>query len=105
MQLIGLDQVGPPFRRGGRSAVFSIDVMRVPACGAPLRIDIEHKNLEDTTWTSLASFASIMSTGVRTQSITGCKEVLRLSPAASGGGMPQGRDAYVIKFLPATWRP
>jgi hypothetical protein len=104
MQLIGLDQVGPPFRRGGRSAVLSIDVMHVPACGAPLRIDIQHKNLEDTTWTSLAPFASIMSTGARSHSIAGCKEVLRLRLATSGSGTQDG-DAYVLKFLPPTWRP
>jgi hypothetical protein len=105
MRLTGLDQFSSPFGRGGQNAVFSIDVLDVPANGAALAIDVEHKNLEDTTWTTLGSFSSITSTGVKTLGVTGAKEMLRFNYSLSGGSGPDAADSFYINTLAPVWRP
>lgn len=105
MRLTGLDQFSAPFGRGGQNAMFSIDVLDVPGSSVQLDIDVEHKNLEDTTWTSLGSFSSITSTGVKTLSVTGCKEMLRFNYAISAGSSPHVYDAFYFNTLAPVWRP
>lgn len=107
MRLTGLDQFSAPFGRGGQNAMFSIDVLDVPAGAGPiaLNVDVEHKNLEDTTWTVLGSFSSISSTGVKTLSVTGAKEMLRFNYSVSGGGSPEPYDTFYINTLAPNWRP
>jgi hypothetical protein len=68
-----------------------------------LEIGIEHKNVEDATWTSLGSFASIESMGVRSLRGRGCRETLRFNVSLSGG-TPHDYQAYCIHMLPPDWR-
>src|SRR5262245_58576907 len=105
MRLTGLDQFSAPFGRGGQNAMFSLDVLDVPANGAALAIDVEHKNLEDTTWTTLGSFSSITSTGVKTLTATAIKEMLRFNYSISGGSGAAAADAFYINTLAPVWRP
>src|SRR5690242_5095318 len=99
MRLTGLDQFSAPFGRGGQNAMFSIDVLDVPGGGVALNIDIEHKNLEDTVWTTLGSFSVINSTGVKTLTVTALKEMLRFNYSVSGGGAPSASDTFYINTL------
>ena len=105
MRLTGLDQFSAPFGRGGQNAMFSIDVLDVPANGATLAIDVEHKNLADTSWTALGSFASITSTGVKTLIAAGALEMLRFNYSISGGSGPSAADTFYINTLAPVWRP
>ncbi len=73
----------PPFLRGGEAAVFTIEVT-LNNGGATLVFAVEHKNAEDTSWSSAGS-TSASATGVRTLEISGLKEELRLKFTFSAG--------------------
>jgi hypothetical protein len=48
LKLAGTAYYSLPFSRRGDSALFSVNVEQVTA-GATLDVDVEHKNVEDTT--------------------------------------------------------
>jgi hypothetical protein len=104
MRLTGLDQFSPPFMRRGQGALFSVDVLAVPSNGAGLLIDVEHKNEGDTVWSSLGSFTTITSTGVKTLDLTGAKEMLRFNFSISGGSGASPADTFYIDVLAPVWR-
>ena len=67
----------PSFPRGGEAATFAADVTHVE--GSPsLSIVVEHKNSEDTSWTTAGTFTAITGTGLATKDVTGLKEEIRL---------------------------
>lgn len=104
-RLSGLTQYSPIFGRGGQGALFSIDVFDAPGGGVLLNVDVEHKNLADTTWAVLGSFTAIASSGVKTKDLSGCKEQLRFAYAISAGGSPQVYDTFYINVLAPVWKP
>jgi hypothetical protein len=104
MRLTGLDQFSAPFGRGGQNAMFSIDVLDVPGGGSTLSVDVEHKNLEDTTWAVLGSFSAITTTGVKTLTVSGAKEMLRFNYSIAGGSA-NVYDTFYINTLAPVWRP
>jgi hypothetical protein len=75
LKMSGGSYESPPFSRQGLQALFAVDILKLTATS--LAIAIEHKNIEDTGWTSLGSFASITSTGVKTVTQTGIMELVR----------------------------
>jgi hypothetical protein len=105
MRLTGLDQYSPPFGRGGQDALFSIDVLDVPGASVQLNVAVEHKNAEDTTWTTWGSFAAITSTGVKTLAVSGAKEMIRFKFSISAGSSPEVYDTFYINVLAPVWRP
>jgi hypothetical protein len=91
----------PSFPRGGEAAVFSVDVTH--KMGSPtLVVTVEHKNLEDTSWTTADTFSNITATGVATKDISGLKEEVRFAFTFSAGSA--GNFFHVIIPAPA-WRP
>ena len=90
----------PSFGRGGEAALFSLDVTHLSG-GPSLLVDIEHKNAEDTTWSSAGAFASITTAGLATKDISGLKEELRFSFLPTG---TDGEAFHVIVPEPS-WRP
>ena len=92
----------PSFPRGGEAALFSIEVTHLFGSSPPsLAVTIEHKNEDDTTWSSAGSFAAITATGLATKDISGLKEELRISFLPTG---TDGEAFHVIVPAPA-WRP
>ena len=90
----------PSFGRGGEAALFSAEVLA--KIGAPsLTIDIEHKNTEDTAWTSAGTFAAIGSVGVATKDISGLKEEIRIKFTMTG----TDGDAFNLLIPAPAWRP
>jgi hypothetical protein len=75
LKMSGGTYESPPFSRQGLQALFAVDILKLTATS--LLIDIEHKNIEDTSWASLGSFASITSTGINTVGHAGIKELVR----------------------------
>ena len=73
-----------PEARGGESAVFVVDVIELVSSGS-LLITIEHKNSEDTAWSTAGSFSSISAAGVATKHISGLKK-----PSKAGRQCGQG---------------
>ena len=98
----GLTKVTPTFPRGGLSATFTIQVLELVGSPTDLGAIVEHKNLEDTAFSSAGSFATISSVTVATLDVSTIKEQVRLSftPTAS----TSWHGFYIL--LPApTWRP
>jgi len=90
----------PTFPRGGEAALFSVQTLA--KIGSPaLSIDIEHKNTEDTTWTSAGTFASISTLNLFSQDITGLKEEIRIKFTMTG----TDGDAFNLIVPAPAWRP
>ena len=102
MRLSGLAQYSPMFGRGGQGALFPINVFDAPGGAATLNADVEHKNLEDTTWSTLGSFTAITTAGLKTLDVSGCKEQLRFKFAISGAGNVY--DTFCIDVLAPVWK-
>jgi hypothetical protein len=106
MRLSGGQQFSPPFARGGQGANYSINSLDVPANGAQLNVDVEHKNASDTSWTVLTSFTGITSTGLKSIAVNGGqKEMLRLVYSITGGSGPLPSDTFYVDVLPPVWIP
>ena len=92
----------PPFSREGLAATFIADVThRQAAGGLTLLVSLEHRNLDDTTWSTAGSFAAISTVAVATKNITGLKELLRWAVTFSSGS---AGEFYWALFTTA-WRP
>ena len=92
----------PSFGRGGEAALFSLEVTHMFGSSPSLAVDIEHKNADDTTWSSAGSFSAITTAGiVATKDISGLKEELRFKFLPTG---TDGEAFHVIVAEPA-WRP
>ena len=90
----------PTLGRGGEAAVFSAETLA--KIGAPsLALEVEHKNTEDTTWTSAGTFTSITTLGVATKDISGLKEELRFKFTMTG----TDGDAFNLLVPTPAWRP
>ncbi len=74
----------PSFGRGGEAAVFSVEVTLVD--GSPtMVVTVEHRNEDESTWTSPGAFDNITVTGVATKELSGLKEILRFAFTFSAG--------------------
>ena len=90
----------PSFPRGGEAALFSAETLA--KIGAPsLTIDVEHKNFDDTTWTSAGTFSAITSLTVSTKDLSGLKEEIRLKFTMTG----TDGDAFNLLIPEPAWRP
>jgi hypothetical protein len=91
----------PPFGRGGEAAVFTVEVTH--RNGAPsLVAALEHRNAEDTSWTTAGTFSTISATGVFTLEVASLKEELRFKFTFSSGGLGD----FVHLLIPAPmWLP
>ena len=92
----------PEFPRGGLAALFSMEVTQLNG-GATLLIDIQHKNSEDTSWSTLGTFTGITAAGTHTKDVSGIKEQMRLRFYFQTGDSA-GDWFYVVPSSPA-WRP
>jgi hypothetical protein len=102
MKMNGLACYSPTFGRGGNAAVFTCEVLDISGSSPTLDIDVEHKNVEDTAWTSLVAFSQITSVGLKTAEDTGVKEQLRFKYPV--GGTPATNAVY-FNMLAPVWRP
>ena len=92
----------PEFPRGGLAATFAVEARNISS-GASVTIGIEHRNDDDTSWTSAGSFSAITATGTSTVDITGIKEMIRLTFTFDAGDAATDGIHF---FLPApAWRP
>lgn len=104
-RLTGAPQYSPPFPRGGQGIQANLDSLDVPANGAQLNIEVEHKDNSATLWSSLGTFVPVTSTGIKTLTATGCKENLRFKMWITGGVGPSPSDTFLFNMLPPNWTP
>ena len=67
----------PTFARGGSRLLVPFEVLDVSG-GCQVNVDVEHKNLDDTTWTTAGSFSAISSASLSTLTVDEPKEEVRL---------------------------
>jgi hypothetical protein len=90
----------PAFGRGGEKGLFAVDCLNLEGT-ATLDIDIEHKNREDTSWTTAETFAQIGAVEFSSREVSALKEQLRLKYTV-GGASP---SSFVHFFVYApTWK-
>ena len=66
-----------------------------------LTVTVEHKNVEDTSWTTLTTLATL-TTGVNVSDVAGIKEQLRYAFVVNGASA--NLCVYANVLAPA-WRP
>jgi hypothetical protein len=92
----------PAFPRGGLAALFSLEILGLVGSPSGMTATVEHKDVVDTSWSPNQSFASITSTGVKTQDVTGIQELVRISFLVTASNDWEG--FYLLIPAPA-WRP
>jgi len=96
----GNPQYSPTFPRGGNAALFGEEIFEVdPAVS--LTVVVQHKNIEDTSWTNLVSLSSLTS-GVNTATASAIKELLRFAYTVNG---TNPEDSVYSNTLAPSWRP
>lgn len=103
LRLDGNPYYTPEFGRGGLAATFVVDVTQFAlSVSETLGIEVETRNSEDTSWTSLGSFTAISAAGTAAKEVTAVKEIVRLKFTFSGTNATDG-----VHFLvqAPTWRP
>ncbi len=103
-KLSGLTQFSPPFPRGGQGALFSLEILSAPGGARSLDVFVQHKNQQDTTWTTLGHFTIIGTAGVKTLALSGFLETLRLGYSIAGAAS-QPFDVFYVNVPAPTWRP
>lgn len=102
LRLDGNPYFSPEFSRGGLAATFVVEVMNLALAAGALQIDVEHRNSEDTTWSSAGSFSAISSTGAFPADFTGLMEIIRLRVSFTGTAPT---DAAHFLIQAPSWRP
>ena len=73
----------PSFPRGGQAGVFAWDVTHLR--GSPtLTFTIEHRNSEDTSWSTAGTLGSVDTVGPKNVDIEGLKEIVRIKYTFAG---------------------
>ncbi len=91
----------PAFPRGGEAATFAVDVTHLE--GSPtFAVTVEHKNAEDTSWTTAGTFTAIAAAGLATKDVSTLKEELRLKYSFTTGS--SGDLVHIVVPAPQ-WRP
>lgn len=97
----GSTQYSPTFSRKGMSATFIVQVLQL--VGSPgLTVTVEHKNLEDTSWTTAGTFSAISTVSIARLDVASLKEQLRFGFAISATNAWEG---MLMSTLAPAWRP
>lgn len=89
---------GPPMGRVTLNARFGVQVSNVVGGGVSLSIYIEHRNSEDTAWTTAGTFTAITALGSYALVINGLKEWVRYCYKFTAGSSSDGM--YVYSSMP-----
>lgn len=101
LKLDGNPYYSPQFNRGGNAGQFSSQVLNIAGVSG-FDIDVEHKNAEDTAWTTLVSFSTMTTTGIYNANGAAVKEQLRFKYTVAGANIYAGVH---FNMLAPQWRP
>jgi hypothetical protein len=102
MRLGGVSYYSPVFPRGGLAATFGIEVFALTGTSPTLECLVEHKNSEDTSFTTAGGFSSMPAVDLYYAEIPGLKEEIRLNITVGGGA---NTNAVYANVLAPIWRP
>ena len=83
-------------------SLFSYEILGLVGSPLSLSVNVQTKNVEDTSWASAGSFASITTAGVKGVDITGLREEVR--PELTVAANNDWEGFYLLVAAPA-WRP
>ena len=92
----------PQFPRGGLAATFAVETTQVFSTPT-VSVQVEHKNSEDTTWSTVGSAQSITASGNTSWDVTGLKEEIRIAFDFDAGD--SGGAAIHFFVQPPSFRP
>ena len=102
IKLDGTAYYSPSFPRGGLAAFFTVDTTHTE--GSPtFKITVEHRDENDTTFTSAGTFADITSPGTSGVEVTGLKQIIRFKYEFDAGD--DSTDAVHFVMQAPSWRP
>ena len=105
LYLDGNAYYSPEFGRGGLAATFAVDVTQLNLVGASqFLIEVEHRNAEEVSFTTVGVFSGISSTGAASSDIGSLKEFVRFKYTFTGG-TPAADDAVHFLMQAPSWRP
>ncbi len=92
----------PSFPRGSMVGSFRVQAMHKWGTSPTFDVDVEHRNAEDTAFTSAGTFTQITATGSHTLTVSGLKEIVRLKYTAGGTEVYAGWHFLVLapQWLP-----
>ena len=83
------------------AALFTCQVLQLSST-ATLDVTVEHKNLEDTSFSTLGTFTQFVTAIVKTTSLAGIKEQFRFKYEVGGSN---ACDAVRVRMDDPAWRP
>lgn len=92
----------PTFERGGLAATFAIDVFKLFGTSVSLECLFEHKNADETSFTTAGTFSTMTAEGVAKLDVSSLKQQIRL--VITVGGSVATNTVYA-NFLAPMWRP
>ena len=100
----GSTQYSPTFPRGGLAASFRVQALQRIGTSASLTVTVEHKNREDTSFTTAGTFSALSGAAPQSRDldVTSLKEEIRFSYVLTATNAYEGFLIYV--FAPV-WRP
>ena len=97
----GTAYYSPSFPRGGLAAVFAVDVTHL--MGSPtFKITVEHRNEDETSFSTLGTFADITSAGTSQLEVQSIKQILRLKYEFDAGDDPSDGVHFIMQA--PSWR-
>ena len=89
------------FGRGGLAAVFSVNILQI--LNTPtLTLAVEGRNRDDTSFTTMGTFSSITTAGVKFLDQGALKEILRFKFDVAGAS---GNSGVCVEMVAPQWRP
>lgn len=102
MKLQGNAYYSPQFNRGGLAANFAVNVEQIAGTTVSFDIDVEHKNADDTAFTTLVSFSNMVAAGLNSIDASGIKEQVRFKYVVNGSA---ATAAVHFLMMAPSWRP
>ena len=89
--------------RGGEAALVSLSVLEFVSAGTALVVAVETKNSDETSWSTVGTFAGITAAGTYSKDMSGFKQSVRMLLHFATGSA-QG-DTARIGAIHFSWRP
>lgn len=89
---------GPTMARKTTNAIFTVEVSNFVGALCVLSVAVEHRNQDDTSWSTAGTFSAIDADATASSTISGLKELIRFKYTFGAGSATDG--AYVIAAAP-----
>src|SRR5687768_1376539 len=96
--MAGMPYFGPPIAKSTNRARFAVQVTNMVGGAIVLSVVIEHRNREDTSWSTAGTFTNITTDGTYALDQSALKELVRYKFQFTAGSATDG--AYIFAATP-----